>query len=462
MQNNTNTIEKKELESWDNLFLWHPFTQMKDHIKENPLIIAEGKGVMLIDIDGNEYIDGVSSMWCNLLGHRNEVINDAIKSQLDKIAHTTLLGPTNIPAVTLAKKLIEIAPEGIKKVFYSDNGSTAIEIAIKIAFQYWQQKGDEFKNKIKFVALENAYHGDTIGAISIGGVKLFHELYRPLLFDAAFVPSPYCYRCPEGQNREECEMDCLQKLEDTFKADSDKIAAFIIEPLIQGAGGMLTQPKGYLSAVRDLCDKYNVLLILDEVLTGFGRTGKMFACAHEDVVPDIMAIAKGMNGGYLPLAATLCTDEIYNCFLGKFEEKKTFYHGHTYTGNPLACAAALAVLNIFEKDEIINKIQPKIEILKTRLDEFVNLKHVGDIRQLGLIAGIELVKDKKTKGSFTIDKKIGIKVCNEAKKHGLLIRPLGDVIVIMPPLIISESDINKIMDIVKESIVVVTEKTTYG
>lgn len=444
--------EKEQIESWDASYLWHPFTQMQEHVEERPLIIAEGKGVMLYDIDGNEYIDGVSSMWCNLLGHRNKEIDDAIKDQLDKIAHTTLLGPTSIPAVKLAKKLVQISPEGISKVFYSDNGSTAVEIAIKIAFQYWQQKGGQYRSKTRFVALENAYHGDTIGAISVGGIELFHKLYKPLLFDAIFVPSPYCYRCSFGKDATDCNLDCLARLDETLESNTSEIAALIMEPLVQGAGGIIVHPKGYLSKVRKLCNKYDILLVLDEVLTGFGRTGQLFGCMQEGIVPDIMAVAKGINGGYIPLAATLCTDEIYNSFLGRHEDKKQFYHGHTYTGNPLACAAALAALRIIEREEIVKNIQPKIQILKKRLEEFALLEHVGDIRQCGLIAGIEMVEDKKTKESFMMKEKIGIKVCKEARKRGLLIRPLGDVIVIMPPLIINKTDLNKMLDIVKESI----------
>ena len=452
-------MEKREqLEEWDASYLWHPFTQMKEHVRQKPLIITEGRGVMLYDIDGNEYIDGVSSMWCNLLGHRNKVIDNAIKDQLDRVAHTTLLGPTSIPAIKLAKKLIEISPKGISKVFYSDNGSTAMEIAIKISFQYWQQKGDQFKCKTKFVALENAYHGDTIGAISVGGVELFHEVYRPLLFDTEFIHSPYCYRCPVDKEKDNCSFECLNQLKNVLESNASEIVAVIMEPLVQGAGGMIVHPKGYLSRVSELCKKYNVLLILDEVLTGFGRTGKLFGCMHEDVVPDIMAIAKGINGGYIPLAATLCSDEIYNCFLGNVEDKKTFYHGHTYTGNPLACVAALSVLKIIEDDHIIDNLQSKILTFINRLKEFLTLRHVGDIRQCGLIAGIELVKDTKSKESFKMMEKIGIKVCKEALKRGLFIRPLGDVIVIMPPLIIDEQQLNKMMDIVLESIVVVTER----
>lgn len=452
--------EKRLIESWDAQYLWHPFTQMKEHTEERPLIITEGNGVMLYDIDGNGYIDGVSSMWCNLLGHRNREIDDSIRGQLDKVAHTTLLGPTSVPAVKLARELVRVAPDGLSKVFYSDNGSTAMEISIKIAFQYWQQRGGEFRSKTKFVAFENGYHGDTIGAISVGGVALFHELYKPLLFDTAFHPSAYCYRCSYGKSADSCDLYCLGKLEEMLKADAHDIAGVVMEPVVQGAGGMLVQPAGYLAKVKELCKRYNVLLILDEVLTGFGRTGELFGCMREGVTPDIMAVAKGINGGYIPLAATLCTDEIYSCFLGRHDEKRTFFHGHTYTGNPLACVAALAVLRIIERDGIIAGMQSRIRLLKEWLDSIAALKHVGDVRQCGLIAGVELVSDKDTKESFEMKKKIGIRVCREARKRGVLIRPLGDVIVVMPPLVIGEDDLNNLMSVVNESIEVVTTYAT--
>lgn len=320
---------KEQLETWDKQYLWHPFTQMQDYVKETPLIIEKGSGVFLKDVDGRKYIDGISSMWCNLHGHRKKEIDDAIKRQLDKIAHTTLLGPSNIPAIELARKLAEIAPKGLTKVFYSDNGSTANEVALKMAFQYWQHKG--LRDKTQFVALQYGYHGDTIGTMSVGGIELFHGAFRPLYFKTHFTPSPYCYRCPLGKEPKNCSLACLEELENILKENAGNIAAMIMEPLVQGAGGMITHPAGYLSGVHALCKKYHALLILDEVLTGFGRTGQMFACLHENVVPDIMTLSKGINGGYMPLAATLATDEIYNAFLGEYSELKTFFHGHTYT-----------------------------------------------------------------------------------------------------------------------------------
>ncbi|MBM4056072.1 MAG: adenosylmethionine--8-amino-7-oxononanoate transaminase [Planctomycetes bacterium] len=448
-------VFKEQLQTWDKTYLWHPFTQMQDYVKETPLVIAEGKGIYLKDIDGNEYIDGVSSMWCNLHGHRKKEIDDAIKSQLDKISHSTFLGPTNIPASELGKKLIEITPNGLNKVFYSDNGSTANEVALKMAFQYWQHKGQ--MNKTQFIALQYGYHGDTIGAMAVGGIEMYHKVFNPLYFKTHLAPSPYCYRCPLNKIPGKCSMECLDKLEKILQEHADNVAAMIMEPLVQGAGGMLTHPKDYLAGVSRLCKKYNVLLILDEIMTGFGRTGKMFACEHENVVPDLMTLSKGINGGYMPLAVTLTTQEIYDAFLGEYSSLKTFFHGHTYTGHPLGCAASLASINLFEKEDIINNLQPKIHYLKDRLQSFRILKHVGDIRQCGLIAAIELVKDKDTKEPYLWTERIGMQICIEARKHGLLIRPLGHIIVIMPPIVIKNEEIDRMLNIIHHSIQLITQ-----
>jgi len=406
-------------------------------------------------VNGNEYIDGVSSMWCNIHGHRRKEIDNAIKDQLDKVAHTTLLGMSNIPSAKLAKRLVEITPEGLNKIFYSDNGSNAIEVAIKMAFQYWQFKG--YKNKTNYVTLQYGYHGDSLGAVGVSGIEVFHTVFKPLLLKAFTTPSPYCYRCPYGKDKTACSLECLGKLEEILSKNSDSIAAMVMEPLVQGAGGMIVHPEGYLSGVKDLCEKYNILLIADEVLVGFGRTGKMFACKHENVTPDILTVSKGLNGGYMPLAATLTTDEIYNTFLGKHSEQKTFFHGHTYTGNPLACSAALANIDIFENEKVIEGLVPKIRVLEKRLEQFKELKAVGDVRQCGLIAGIELVKNRETREPYSWEEKIGMKVCLEARQRGLITRPLDNVLVVMPPLCITISQLNKMMDILYESLEVVTE-----
>ena len=447
---------KEQVESWDKKYLWHPFTQMKDFVNEEPLIIVDGEGVILRDINGKEYIDGISSMWCNIHGHRRKEIDNAIKDQLDKVAHTTLLGMSNIPSARLAKRLVEITPEGLNKVFYSDNGSNAIEVAIKMAFQYWQYKG--CRDKTKFVTLQYGYHGDTLGAVGVGGIDIFHNVFKPLLLETFVSPSPYCYRCPYDKDKAACSFECLGGLEEILSKNSGSIAAMVMEPLVQGAGGMIVHPQGFLSGVKDLCEKYNILLIADEVMVGFGRTGKMFACSHEDVTPDIFTISKGLNGGYMPLAATLATDEIYNAFLGKYSEQKTFFHGHTYTGNPLACAAALASIDIFRSEKVIEGLEPKIRALQERLEQFQELKSVGDVRQCGLIVGIELVKNRETKEPYSWEEKIGIRVSYEARRRGLITRPLSNVMVVMPPLSIKISELNNMMEILYESIECVTGK----
>jgi adenosylmethionine-8-amino-7-oxononanoate aminotransferase len=443
------TKEANQLEEWDKAYVWHPFTQMKDFLAAGqPVVIKEAEGVILRDIHGKEYIDGVSSMWCNIHGHRNRQIDRAIKAQLDKMAHSTLLGLSNVPAVTLAKRLVDITPEGLNRVFYSDNGSTAVEVALKMSFQYWQQTGSPGKKS--FIALEHGYHGDTLGAVGVGGMKTFHHLYRPLLLDAEFAPSPYCYRCPLQKDKETCRLACLKKLEEIMGKKCGRTAALIMEPLVQGAGGMIVHPPGFLRGVRELCSRYDVLFIADEVMTGFGRTGRMFACQHEDVVPDIMCLSKGINGGYMPLAATLTTDRIYDAFLG--DSGKTFYHGHTYTGHPLGCAAALASLDIFEREGVLDSLRPKMRLLGEYLDRFHELKHIGETRQLGLIAAIELVRDRETKEGFPPGENVGQRVILEARKRGAFLRPLGDIIVVMPPLSITTEELTRLLDIIYESI----------
>ena len=433
----------KDLEALDKQYVWHPFTQMQDWLRNEQLIINKGEGCCLFDINGKKYLDGVSSLWTIVHGHNHPKINQAIEKQLKKISHSTFLGLSHEPAILLAEKLIKIAPKGLKKVFYSDDGSTSVEIALKMAFQYWKQVGTRHKasgtekkavgrkplavsQKNKFIFLENSYHGDTIGSVSVGGIDLFHKLYKPLLFKS--------FKTMMGD---------LIGLEQLMRNHHQEIAAMIVEPMIQGASGMLLQPKGYLTEVRRLCTKYHILLILDEVATGFGRTGKMFASEHEKVSPDIMCIAKGLTGGYLPVAATLTTNEVYNAFLGDPSENKTFFHGHTFTANPLGCAAAIANLEIFEKEKTLKSLQPKIKLLKELLTPIGKMPQVKEVRQLGFMVGIEL----KPKGE-----RLGHRVIMEARKRGAILRPLGDVVVLMPPLSISEEELKELIRITKESI----------
>lgn len=428
----------------DKKYIWHPFTQMKDWQNEDIIIVRSGKGVYLEDIQGRRYLDGVSSLWCNVHGHRVPELDHAVRQQLGKIAHSTFLGLSNEPAILLSEELIKIAPKGMTRVFYSDSGSEAVEIALKMAFQYWQQSG--FPKKTKFARLSEAYHGDTLGSVSVGGIELFHQVYQPLLFETFAVPSPYEYRDKNAGEKSLAQMEAL------FKKHHEEIAAFVMEPVMQGAAGMIHQPEGYISRARELTKKYNILLVFDEVATGFGRTGTMFACQQEKVVPDIMSVAKGLTGGYLPLAATLTSEKVYEAFLGEYEDFKTFFHGHTYTANPLACSAALANLKLFKKNRVLEKLAPKIEHLKRRLKDFNSLSIVGDIRQAGWMTGIELVKNKASKEPFAWKDKIGIRVIQKARTKGAILRPLGPVIVLMPPLAMSIKEIDRLLDITYESI----------
>ncbi len=439
---------------WDRENVWHPFTQMKDWKIDPMIVIEKGRGNILIDTDGKEYIDGVSSLWANVHGHRVRSIDQAIKKQINRIAHSTLLGLTHPGAIELSRKLLRIAPQGLSRVFYSDSGASAVEVALKMAFQYWQLRGK--KNKRTFLRLKNAYHGDTLGAVSVGGIALFQQLFQPLLFDALEAQAPYRYRDTFRGGEEDYARLMADKVEAILKKKNESICALVWEPVMQGAAGMLKQPAGYGGHLRRITKKYNVLLIADEVATGFGRTGKMFACEHENVSPDIFCVAKGITGGYLPLSATLTTEKIYEAFLGEYSDFKAFFHGHTYSANPLACAAALANLQIFEKEKTIEKLQKKIEVLTRELSRIKSLSHVGEIRQAGFMVGIELVRNAESKEPYPAVEKRGIRVGMLARKHGVLIRPLGNVIVLMPPLSIKISELKKLCCVTHECIQEVT------
>jgi adenosylmethionine---8-amino-7-oxononanoate aminotransferase len=414
-----------DLAAADRAHLWHPFTQQRGWTDEEPLIVESAEGTDLTDIDGRRYIDGVSSLWCNVHGHRHPRIDAAVREQLDSVAHSTMLGLSHRPGIELARRLVALAPSGLTRVFYSDSGSTAAEIALKMAFQYWRQRGEE---RPRFVALRMAYHGDTIGSVSVGGIDLFHSLYRPLLFDTL-----------------KAEPGDLGGMDRLLAAHAGEVAAVIMEPLVQGAAGMLMHPEGYLRGVRELCDRHGVLLILDEVATGFGRTGRMFACEHEGVAPDLLCLAKGITGGYLPLAATLATERIYEGFLGEFEELRTFFHGHTYTGNPLACAAALATLDVFEEERTLERLATKIALLGDLLRPLVDHPAVSEVRRCGFMVGIELL-------DFPLSARMGHRVTLEARRRGAIVRPLGDVVVVMPPLAISVGELRRLVAIVSDAI----------
>jgi adenosylmethionine---8-amino-7-oxononanoate aminotransferase len=446
----------RQLAHWDRKFLWHPFTQMREWEQEDPLIIDRAKGAYLYGTDGRKYLDGVSSIWLTVHGHRHPALDRALRMQLGKMAHSTLLGLSHPPAIELARELIRIAPHGLTRVFYSDDGSTAMEVALKMAVQYWQQRTPGIGPKRTFLHLQLSYHGDTAGAMSVGGIELFHRRFRPLLFPTLTAEPPYCYRCPLKLTFPSCKMACLDPIERILKQRHRDIAGLVIEPLVQAAAGMVTAPAGYLTRLRRLCTTYKVLLIADEVATGFGRTGRMFACDHEGVTPDLMAISKGLTGGYMPLAATLATEKIYRGFLGRYDEWKTFFHGHSYTGNPLGCAVALANLAVFRKERTLARLQPKIAAMARLLRSFKDLPHVGEIRQRGFMAGIELVQNRGTKVPYPLERRIGQRVVLEARRHGLFLRPLGNVIVLMPPLTVTVRELTRMVAIVRESIRTVT------
>ena len=419
----------------DHAHLWHPFTQQRGWVGEPPLVIERAEGTDLVDDSGRRYIDGVSSLWCNVHGHRHPRLDAAVRAQLDRVAHTTMLGLSHPPGIELARRLVALAPAGLQRVFYSDSGSTAVEIALKMAFQFWQQRTDApARRRTRFVALREAYHGDTVGSVSLGGIDLFHSIYRPLLFDAL--------RAEPGDAAD---------LERILTAHGDEVAAVVIEPLVQGAAGMLVHPPGYLRSVRELCDRHGTLLILDEVATGFGRTGRMFACEHEGVAPDLLCLAKGLTGGYLPLAATLTTERVYGGFLGEFEELRAFFHGHTYTGNPLACAAALATLDVFKEERTLEHVAELDALLGEILEPLAALSGVGEVRRRGLMCGIDLA-------GFPLEWRMGHRVTLEARRRGAVVRPLGDVVILMPPLAIAASELRRLVDIVRDAIVGATNE----
>jgi adenosylmethionine-8-amino-7-oxononanoate aminotransferase len=440
------TLDREQLEAWDRRHVWHAFTQMAEY---EPLLIERAEGCTLYDLDGRAYLDGVSSLWCNLHGHRHPKLDAALVAQAGKIAHTTSLGTSNSTTIELARRLTELAPAGLEHVFFSDNGATAVEVALKMAFQYWRQCPEPRPEKSRYVALGDAYHGDTIGSVSVGGVARFHAMFATLLFEVDRLPAPNPYRPPAGVRSDQLLTHSLAQLEALLAREHERIAAMVIEPLVQCAAGMIMHPPGYLRGVRELTRKYDVLLIADEVAVGFGRTGKLFACEHEQVAPDFLCLAKGLTAGYLPAAATLTTELVWNAFLGDYASGKQFFHGHTYGGNPLACAVALASLDIFEQERTLESLQAKIEHLAARLERLRQHPHVGDARQRGLIAGIELVTDRESKRPFPFQERCGWKVCQTAREAGVLLRPLGDILVVMPPLSITLEELDRVMDAIE-------------
>ena len=439
------------LEQADCRHLWKPFTQMAGHMEERPLIMRDARGNWLRDIRGRAFLDGVSSLWVNVHGHNHPTIVSALKEQLDRLDHSTLLGPSNMPAAMLAARLVELAPGSgtLSRVFYSDSGSTAVEIAVKMAYQYFAQHRDESKrSRNVFVSMTNAYHGDTLGSVSVGGIDLFHQVYAPLLFETVQAPGPDPYHAAFGGSVEEHEDQCLAALGEQLDRHEGRVAALIMEPLMQGAAGMIAHTPRFLEAAAALARSAGALLILDEVATGFGRTGTMFACEQAGVVPDLLCLAKGISGGVLPLAATMATEEVHAGFLGEHSEYRTFFHGHSYTGNPLACTAALASLRVFREEGVMENVRARVAQLAERLDMIGQHPHVGDIRRHGLMTGIELVRDKATGAPFEGNLRVGHRVIERALSFGVLIRPLGDVVVLMPPLSITSDELDLLTGVV--------------
>lgn len=441
------TYEERDLK-----YIWHPCSQMKDYENLPPIVIERGSGIYLYDIYGKEYIDIISSWWSNLLGHSNEKINNAIKNQLDNLEHVIFANFSHIPAITLSEKLVNISPDGLNKCNFSDNGSAAVESALKMAFQYQFQKGNT--KKTKFMCLSEGYHGETIGALSVGALDLYAKIYEPILIHSIRIKAPDCYRCPFNKTRDTCNTECFVYAEYEFEKYGAETCAIILEPLLQGSAGMRIYPKEYLVKLRKICDEYNVVLIADEIATGFFRTGKMFAFNHAEVSPDIMCISKGLTGGYMPMSVTMTTDEIYYAFYDDYNKGKAFMHSHTYSGNPLGCAAANTVIDILLNEDVTQNAVNSAEYLTKRMNErFLNHKNIGEIRHIGLIHAMELVVDKKSKEPFMAEKRIGYEIYKKALQKGLILRPLGNVLYFNPALIITKEQLDTAIDIAYDAIV---------
>lgn len=447
---------KAVLAEADHRHLWHPFTQMKVWLNQEPLIIERGEGNYLIDLDGRRYLDGVSSLWCNLHGHRKPELDQALKDQIDRIAHSTMLGMSNVAAIELARELVQIAPEGLNRVFYSDSGAEAVEVAARMAVQYWQLVGQP--QRTRFVTLTESYHGDTVGSVSLGFSEHFHRHLRAMLYPVLKIDPPHVFRFYRRLSPETALEAALDSARELMEGHGSELAGLVIEPLMQGAAGMWAHPARYLSEITTFAKNAGALVICDEVATGFGRTGRMFACEHAGVRPDLLCLGKGITGGYLPLAATLATEAVFSAFLGDPDEFRAFYYGHTYTGNPLGAAAALANLKIFRDEAVLDRIQPRISRLRDGLARrFGDLPHVADIRQWGLMAGVELMRDPERRIPYSVSEQVGARVTKAARKHGVAIRPLGDVVVFMPPLSIGEGELDTLMDSARDSVREVTE-----
>lgn len=440
-----------ELQQRDLNYIWHPCSQMKDYEEFPPIVIKRGEGIYLIDENGKRYIDAVSSWWVNLFGHANERISKALSDQAFQLEHAIFANFTHEPAILLAEKLVKLTPKGLSKVFFADNGSAAVEVALKMSFQYHMQSNKP--KKTRFLALSDAYHGETLGALSVGSLGLYNEVFQPLLLNTIRAQGPDCYRCPFNQSRESCQAECISFVEEQFEQHHEELSAVILEPLIQAAAGMKMYPPIYLKKLRELCDRFEIHLIADEIAVGFGRTGTLFACEQAGITPDFMCLSKGITAGYLPLSVVLTTDEVYDAFYDDYQSMKAFLHSHSYTGNPLACRIAVEVMNIFEEEDVIEQNKEKSAFMeKLARDTFERHPYVGEYRQTGMVGAIELVKNKETKEPFDSDLRVGYQIYKIALEKGVLLRPLGNVLYFMPPYIITKEQLQQLMTITFESI----------
>lgn len=445
-------MSMKKLQEKDLKYVWHPCSQMKDYEKFPPIVIEKGKGVFLEDIEGKKYLDAVSSWWVNLFGHSNQRISDALYNQANSLEHVIFANFTHKPAIELCERIVSLTPDRLQKVFFGDNGSSAIEIALKLSFQYHQQIGKT--KKTRFVNISDAYHGETIGALSMGDVDLYSKVYKPILLDSEKVEGPDCFRCKYNKERNTCNAECFITMEEKIKQIHQEVSAIIIEPLVQCAAGMKIYSPKYLVKLRELCDKYDINMIADEIAVGFGRTGKMFACEHADISPDIMCLSKGLTAGYMPLSLVLMSNKIYYAFYDEYDTMKAFLHSHSYSGNPLGCSIAVETLNIFEDEDVINENKIKSEYLRNKVESVLeDIPNVGEYRQIGMIGAIELVKDKNTKEPIDYEKRVGYNIYQKALKKGVLLRALGNIVYFMPPYVITEEEIDFMVEVAKDSII---------
>ncbi len=442
--------ESAALAARDLRVVWHPCTQMKDHETQPLLAVKRGRGAWLEDFEGRRYLDAVSSWWVNLFGHANPRINAALRDQLDRLEHVIFAGFTHAPAVELAERLVRMTPPGLTRCFFADNGSAAVEVALKMSFHYWRNRG--LARKTRFITLANSYHGETLGALAVGNVDLYKSLYKPLLMDVLTAPSPDCYLREAGESWEHCSLRQFEHMERLLAAHADEVAAVIVEPLVQCAGGMRMYHPVYLTRLKEACTRHGVHLIADEIAVGFGRTGTLFACEQAGITPDFMCVSKGLTGGYLPLSAVLTSDDVYAAFYDDYVNLSAFLHSHSYTGNPLACAAALATLDIFAADNVVENNLPKARYLGARARELESHAHVSEVRQCGMIVAVEFVRDKQTREPYPWTERRGQRVYRHALERGVLLRPIGNVVYFMPPYIVDEAEMDLMVRVAAEGI----------